>query len=98
RKYFSGVPRGKDIPRPSIAPARIDAERRLVYEDRVQVPRLYVQWPTVGLKSGDDYALRLLGSILTGSRTARLTKALVYDQQAAAQVSTQQSPAEDVGE
>jgi zinc protease len=98
RKYFTDVPRGKDITRPSIAPAKIDAERRLVYEDRVQVPRLYVQWPTVGLKSDDDYALRLLGSILTGSRTARLTKALVYDQQAAAQVSTRQSPAEDVGE
>ena len=61
-----------------------DDEKRLVYEDRVQVPRLYVQWPTVGEKSDDQYALDVLGAILTGPRTARLTKALVYDQQAAA--------------
>jgi len=98
QKYFADLPRGKDITRPAIEPAKIDAERRLVYEDRVQVPRLYVQWPTVGIKQDDDYALRLLGSILTGSRTARLTKALVYDQQSAAQIGARQSAAEDVGE
>ena len=62
------------------------AETRLVYEDRVQVPRLYIQWPTVGEKSDDQFALDVLGAILAGPRTARLTKALVYDQQAAASV------------
>ena len=36
--------------------------------------------------------------ILTGSRTARLTKALVYDQQAAAQAFAGQQSNEDVGE
>ena len=65
----------------------LDKETRLVYEDRVQVPRLYIQWPTVGEKSDDRFALDVLGAILTGPRTARLTKALVYDQQAAASVS-----------
>ena len=48
------------------------------------MPRLYVQWPTVGEKSDDRYALDVLGAILAGPRTARLTKALVYDQQSAA--------------
>ncbi len=64
----------------------------------MQVPRLYVQWPTVGEKSDDQFALDVLGAILTGPRTARLTKALVYDQQAAAGVSARQSSNEDVGE
>ena len=64
----------------------------------MQVPRLYLQWPTVGVKSGDEPALGILASILTGSRTARLTKALVYDQQAAAQVSARQNTNEDAGE
>ena len=98
RKYFSDLPKGKAITRPAIAPVTLDAERRLVYEDRVQVPRLYVQWPTVGIKHADEPALSILGSILSGSRTARLTKALVYDQQAAAQISARQSSNEDVGE
>lgn len=38
-----------------------------------------------------------MGSILSGSRTARLTKALVYDSQKASQVSGFQNSAEDVG-
>ena len=42
---------------------------------------------TVSVKSDDQYALSTLGSILTGSRTARLTKELVYDRQIAASVS-----------
>ena len=98
KKYFGDLPRGKEITRPSIAPATLDAERRLVYEDRVQIPRLYVDWPTVGVKHEDETALGILGTILSGSRTARLTKALVYDQQAAAQVSARQGSNEDAGD
>jgi zinc protease len=98
KKYFGNLPRGQAITRPALAPISLDAERRLVYEDRVQIPRLYVQWPTVGVKHADETALGILGSILSGSRTARLNKALVYDQQAAAQVSARQSSNEDVGE
>jgi len=97
-KYFSDIPRGKPIARPSVAPVVLETGQRLVFEDRVQVPRLYVQWPTVGEKNDDRFALDLLGAILTGPRTARLTKALVYDQQAAATVSAVQSSNEDVGE
>jgi zinc protease len=98
KQYFGDLPRGKAIARPTIAPVTLDAERRLVYEDRVQVPRLYVVWPTVGVKHADDTALGILGTILSGSRTARLTKALVYDQQAAAQVTAREESNEDVGE
>jgi zinc protease len=97
-KYFGGIPRGKPIVRPSVAPVTLPAEQRLVYEDRVQIPRLYVQWPTIGQRSDDRFALDLLGPILSGARTARLTKALVYDQQAAATVSARQGSNEDVGE
>jgi zinc protease len=97
-KYFVSIPQGRAISRPKIEPVKLSEEKRLVYEDRVQVPRLYVQWPSVGEKSDDQYALDVLGAILTGPRTARLTKALVYDQQAAANVSAGQSSNEDVGE
>ncbi len=98
RKYFGGIPRGRPVTRPAVATVTLPAEKRLVYEDRVQVPRLYVQWPTVGEKHDDTYALDVLGAILAGPRTARVTKALVYDQQAAASVSAYQGSNEDVGE
>jgi zinc protease len=97
-KYFGGIPRGKPITRPQVEPVTLDAERRLVYEDRVQVPRLYIQWPTVGEKSDDRFALDVLANILSGPRTARLTKALVYDKQSAASVSAFQNSNEDVGD
>ncbi|HEY8411424.1 MAG TPA: pitrilysin family protein [Pyrinomonadaceae bacterium] len=97
QKYFADLPKGQNVERPSVAAAKLEASKRLVYEDRVQVPRLYIQWPTVGVKHDDDYPLSVMSSILTGSRTARLTKALVYDSQMASQVFAFQNSAEDVG-
>jgi zinc protease len=97
-KYFSGLPRGKPITRPVVSPPTITSEKRLTFEDRVQVPRLYFAWPTVGAKANDTYALNVLSQILTGSRTARLTKALVYDRQSAAQVQSFAAPSEQVGD
>ena len=97
-KYFGDIPRGKPVVRPVVAPASLPAERRFYYEDRVQVSRLYLEWPTIGEKNDDQFALEVLGAILAGPRTARLTKTLVYDQQAAASVSAYQGSNEDVGE
>jgi zinc protease len=97
-KYFGDVPRGKPITRPKVSPVTLPAEKRLVFEDRVQVPRLYVQWPTVGENNDDRFALGVLATILAGPRTARITKALVYDEQSAASVNVFQSSNEDVGD
>ena len=97
-RYFGDIPRGAPITRPTVAPVSLPSVTRLVYEDRVEVPRLYVQWPTVGERHPDRLALDVLASILSGPRTARLTKALVFDKQAAASVVAQQSTNEDVGE
>src|SRR4030095_15221463 len=96
-KYFNDLPQGKAVTRPSVALAKLDASKRLVYEDRVQVPRLYIQWPSVGVKTDDDAALSVMGSILSGSRTAPLNKAFVFDSQMASQVGAFQNSSEDVG-
>jgi zinc protease len=97
QKYFNDLPQGKSVERPKVPLGKLEASKRLVYEDRVQVPRLYMQYPTVGFKNDDDYALSVMSSILSGSRTARLTKALVYDSQLASQVVGFQNSSEDVG-
>ncbi len=82
RSTSATLPRGNAIVRPSVSPVTLDKETRLVYEDRVPQPRLYILWPTVGEKSDDRFALQVLDAITAGPRTTRLTKALVYDQQA----------------
>jgi zinc protease len=97
-KYFGEIPRGKAITRPAVKPVTLAEEKRFVYEDRVQIPRLYMSWPTVGVKHPDDLVLDVLSNILSGPRTARLTKALVYDRQSAASVNTFQATSEDVGD
>ena len=97
-KYFGDIPRGDAFERPDARPVTLPSSQRLVMEDRVQVPRLYIVWPTVGSKSDDRFALSVLASILAGPRTARLTKALVFEGQAAASVSAGQDSSEDVGD
>jgi zinc protease len=86
-RYFDDLPKGAAITRPSAPPVTMDAARRLVFEDRVQVLRLYLAWPGVGEDDDDSNALDFLAQILSGPRTARLTKALVYDRQSATTVS-----------
>ena len=97
QKYFGDLPKGQPVQRPNVPLGKLDAGKRLVYEDRVQVPRLYIQWPTVGFKNDERYALGMMAAILSGPRTARLTKQLVFDSQKASQVSAFQFSAEDVG-
>ncbi len=97
-KYFADLPRGKAITRPKIGPPAITGEKRITLEDRVQIPRLTIAWPSVGERSADQPALDLLSDILGGSRTARITQSLVYDKQIATNVSVYQNPAEDLGQ
>jgi zinc protease len=96
-KYFGDLPKGAPITRPTAAPPTLTAEKRMVFEDRVQVPQLSISWPTVSLKHDDSFALNVLSSILSGSRVARLTKALVYDKQQASEYYAFFRGAEDAG-
>jgi zinc protease len=96
-KYFGDLPRGAAITRPVVTLPKLTQEVRMAFEDRVQIPRAYVSWPTVGAKHDDQFALNVLSSILSGSRTARLTKALVYDKQSASELFTFYNAAENAG-
>jgi zinc protease len=97
-KYFGDLPHGTSITRPDPAPAVLAGERRLTYQDRVPVPELTIAWPIGGERSRDAVALDALADILAGSRTARLTKTLVYDRQWAASVDMSPDTHENVGE
>jgi zinc protease len=99
-KYFGEIPRGTPITRPQVPVVSLPSERRLTFEDKqvTSSPRLYISWPTVGASSPDKYALDVLSSVLAGSRTARLTKELVYDRQLAASAGGGQSTLENAGQ
>jgi len=93
-KYFGSIPRGADIPKAKPWVPTLPEEKRLVMEDRVQLPRLYMVWPTPPFFAPDDAALDILASILAEGKESRLYKALVYDQKIAQDVSASQNSAE----
>jgi zinc protease len=92
-KWFSDVPRGKPLPPLGIPPAALTSEKRIVLEDKVQLPRLYITWITPRHFAPGDAELDILSNILTGSKNARLFKRLVYDLQIAQDVSSAQESA-----
>ena len=89
RKYFSDIPRGPAIDRPAPAAFAV-RDTAIVLEDRVQLPRLYLNWHTVKGWHADDAALDIAAYVLAGSRTARLTQALVYSGEIATNVNAGQ--------
>ena len=96
-KYFGDLPRGRAITRPVVARSPLATEKRITFEDRVQVPQLTIAWPSVPGGDADQPALDLLSDILGNSRTAWIDKSLVYDKQLAANVAVFQFPSEAVG-
>ncbi|MDQ3521531.1 MAG: insulinase family protein, partial [Gemmatimonadota bacterium] len=85
-KYFGDIPPGLAVQRPQPSPVRLTEEKRLVLEDRVQLPRLYVSWHSPIRYAAGDADMNVLGSVLAGGRNSRLYQRLVYRDQIAQSV------------
>ncbi|HET9704903.1 MAG TPA: pitrilysin family protein [Vicinamibacterales bacterium] len=93
-KWFSDVPRGKDVPKLAPPTPVLDGVKRKTLTDRVQLPRLYLAWHTPALLQPGDAELDIVSNLLTGGKNSRLYRRLVYDMQIAQDVSAfQQSQA-----
>jgi len=86
RKYFGAIPRGPGVERPAPAAVALAKDSAVVLEDRVQLPRLYVAWPTVDALHPDDPALNVAAYVLASAKNSRLTQPLVYEEQLASEV------------
>ena len=93
--YFGSLDAG-DPPPPVVpaVPGPWTSESRVLLEDRVELPRIYMAWHSPALFAPDDAALDLVGDVLAGGKTSRLYKALVYDARIATDVSASQSSRE----
>ncbi len=85
-KWFTEIPRGAAVPPIDPPAAQLENEKRMMMEDNVQLPRLYMCWHTPPVFSGNDAANDLLASVLAGGKNSRLYKKLVYDLQIAQDV------------
>jgi zinc protease len=97
RRYFEEI-----APGPSVEPVRpaepvLQGETRLLLEDRVELPRLYLAWITPAMFADDDAELDLAADLLANGKTSRLYRRLVYELRAATDVSAAQNSREAGG-
>ena len=90
-KWFTEIPSGAPVPRMNVPTPTLAEEKRLVYEDNVQLPRLYIAWHSPAIYTAADAQLDVLADILAGGKNSRLYKRLVYDLQIAQDVSAFQA-------
>jgi zinc protease len=83
--YFGDLPAGAR-PAPVSATASLDEMKRLLLEDRVELPRLYLAWHSPAMFAADDAELDLAADLLAHGKTSRLYRVLVYEKQIAADV------------
>jgi predicted Zn-dependent peptidase len=83
-QYFGGIPRGRDIPRPSCeARFGAGARRMSVTDANANLPAVLYVYPVPPRASADAPALELLMTILGGGESSRLNRVLVRQERAA---------------
>ncbi len=90
-KWFGEVHRGDPVPLIDAPPACLTQEKRIAFEDRVQLPRLYMAWLSPAIFTPGDAELDVLANILSGGKNSRLYKRLVYELQIAQDVYANQA-------
>lgn len=90
-KWFGEIPRGKTVPPQDRTVPVMNEEKRIMFDDRVQLPRLYMAWLSPASLSPGDAEMDLLASVLAGGKNSRLYKKLVYEMQIAQDVSAFQA-------
>jgi zinc protease len=92
-RYFGDLSPGP-VPDRVRAPVPKLKARRLVLQDRVELPRLYVAWHTPAMFAPGDAEMDLAADVLANGKTSRLYKTLVFDQRLALDVSAFQASRE----
>jgi zinc protease len=95
-RYFGEIPPGP--PRdPVVLPPFTPSTRRLVIEDRVELPRLYLAWHSPRMFAPGDAELDLVADLLASGKTSRLYRHLVYERRVATEVAAFQQSREAAG-
>ncbi|MCX6171180.1 MAG: pitrilysin family protein [Ignavibacteriales bacterium] len=87
-KYFGNIPKGISVPEVKTTRQNLTETKKIIMEDNVQLPRIYLAWHTEKAFSTNDAALDILSDILTSSKNARLQKSLVFEKQIVQDISS----------
>jgi zinc protease len=75
-KYFGEIPAGT-VPAPVAVEAGLDRGSRLLLEDRIELPRLYIAWHSPAMFAAGDAELDLASDLIAHGKTSRLYQSLV---------------------
>ena len=84
-ELFGAIPSGPAVA-PVVPPAVVARSSRTVLEDRVDLPRLYLAWPSPALFADGDADLDLAADLVANGRTSRLYRRLIHDRRVATEV------------
>ena len=89
-KWFSDIPGGTVVEPIAPPAALLTSVTKKTLTDQVRLPRVHLGWLTPRQFAPGDAALDVAASVLAGGKNSRLYKRLVYDTQAAQDVSAYQ--------
>ena len=92
-ELFGEIPAGPPVPA-VVPPTEEMPTQRLWFEDRVELPRLYLSWRSPALFTAGDAELDLFGDLLGNGRTSRLYKRLIHDRRIAVELAAGQTSRE----
>jgi zinc protease len=92
-QYFGDLQPGPEPESIAVA-AKLTREHRLLLQDRVELPRVYMAWHSPAMFAEGDAEMDLLADLLANGKTSRLYRTLVYERRIAVDVSAYQSSRE----
>ena len=92
--YFGDVPAGPGVGPVQTATRSSARPVRLLHEDRVELPRLYLAWHSPAMFAQGDAELDLIADVLTNGKNSRLYHSLVYTRRIATEVAAFQNSRE----
>src|SRR4051794_36815477 len=95
-RYFGEIDGGERVD-PIHVDASLPGDVRIHFEDRVELPRLYLAWITPAMFADGDADLDLASDLLANGKTSRLYRRLVFDERIATDVSAGQNSREIAG-
>jgi zinc protease len=96
RAYFEEIPPGP-APQALRSAVELTSERRLLLEDRIELPRLYLTWHSPAMFRDGDAEMDLLSDLFANGKVSRLYTSLVYEQRIATEVMAFQNSRELAG-
>jgi predicted Zn-dependent peptidase len=97
KKYFAGIPRGEEVPRPSIVePKQTEEVRDTIWGDD-QLPMIVQAYHIPAQGEPDFYAVSMLNKLMSDGESSRLNRKVVEEQELALFCGAFSFPLEDPG-